>query len=114
LTHGLIKRIYRLTSNTADCEQNLKDIWLRLRHRGHSSATLQPIFDSGYANQLMISDKITTSSSKIIFLHVSYHPANPPSRVLLQHHFRDLLQQPRGEIPLPCLRNCNNYPCGIK
>jgi hypothetical protein len=37
----------------------------------------------------------------------------PPSRVL-QHHFRDLLRQPRGEIPLPHLCNRNDYQCGIK
>jgi hypothetical protein len=113
LIHGLIKRIYRLTTDPADCEQNLKDIWLRLRRRGYSSAALRPLFDSGYANRLTTSDKIDPSTKEIIFLHVPYHPANPPSRVL-QHHFRDILRQPRGETPLPRLRNKRAYACGIK
>lgn len=112
LIHGLIKRIYRLTSDPADCDTNLQDMWCRLRCRGYSAAALQPLFASGFANRLTTAPKTTSSSHDTVFLHVPYHPANPPSRVL-QHQFRDLLRQPSGEIPLPRLRNKNDFECGI-
>jgi hypothetical protein len=113
LIHGLIKRIYRLTSDPADCENNLQDMWLRLRRRGYSSAALQPLFSSGYATRFTTSVKTPASSAETIFLHVPYHPANPPARAL-QHHFREILRQPLGDAPLPQLRNNNEFPCGIQ
>jgi hypothetical protein len=116
LIYGMIRRVYRLTSDPADCQAYLRKFYARLRYRGHPGQTLLPLFEAGLANRTKPPrpKQSTESNATTLFLHIPFHPANPPSS-LLQDTYRNLLAHPRKATPLPQIAN-NHFgaKCGVK
>ncbi len=117
LIYGMIRRAYRLTTDPVDCRKYLSQFFTRLRYRGYPEQTLLPLFQAGLDNRLKpprSSKKIANTPNDTLFLHVPYHPANPPSRKI-QESFRDVMLYPKAATPLHQITNLNEgTPCGLK
>jgi hypothetical protein len=119
LIYGMIRRVYRLTTDSADCRVYLGKFFTRLRHRGYSKQTLLPLFQAGLDNRRKPprsskEQKKNATLHDTLFLHVPFHPANPPSRKI-QETFSDVLLYPRAATPLPQIRNLHEgVACEIK
>jgi hypothetical protein len=113
----MIRRVYRLTSDPADCKVYLRKFYTRLRYRGYPRQVLVPLFKAGLENRLKpprSSKKSTTTPKDVLFLHVPFHPANPPSSAI-QEVFRSTLLYPHAATPLPQIENLHlGRPCGLK
>jgi hypothetical protein len=113
----MLRRVYRLTSDPADCRDYLSKFFTRLRHRGYSKQALLPLFQAGLDNRLKparSSKKKAVAPGGTLFLHIPFHPANPPSSKI-QETFRDVLMHPRAATPLPQIRNHNEGTrCNLK
>jgi hypothetical protein len=117
LIYGMIRRVYRLTTDPADCSDYLRKFYTRLRHRGYPKQVLQPLFQTGLENRTKPPrsnlDK-STNPTDTMFLHVPFHPANPPSSAI-QELFRDVLLYPHAATPLPQIANQHfGTRCGLK
>ena len=95
LIYGNIFRITRLCTYAKDRDKSIQDFYLRLQNRGYSRRTLKPLFAKALYNAINKSDrKNDKADMNRFFLHVNYHPNDPPSRTF-QHLFRTKLLQPR-------------------
>jgi hypothetical protein len=115
----MICRVHRLTTDPADWSNFLRKFYIRLRHRGYPKQVLVPLFQAGLENRAKPprgNDKTqeATTPTDTLFLHVPFHPANPPSSAI-QEIFRDVLHYPRAATPLPQIENLHvGTPCGLK
>jgi hypothetical protein len=107
---GMTKRIYALSTEHTDRVQSLRRLFLRLCNRGHSAATLRPLFTNAikkaHANKPAITDPY--DDEKRCYLHLDYHP-NDPSSTVIQKIFRNTMLRPHGEPALPKLRSMKGY-----
>ena len=111
LVAGYLKRVSELTTSTSDQRDQIARLFRRLRQRGYTAHTLQPIFKTAWTKQLSRS-ATTAAKPPVLVLHNAYHPGNISSRQI-QQLFRDkLLEAP--ETPLPQLRNFAGTQFGIK
>jgi hypothetical protein len=112
---GMFYRIQRLTSDpTARLEQTRR-LYKRLRLRGHSAATLQPLFETAVIKtqqQKPPSLPIPPTTFSPLFLHVPFHPCDPPSQHL-QQNFRRSLLYPRNQPPFSSLRTADGHAIPI-
>jgi hypothetical protein len=123
LVYGSITRIYRLTSDRNVCKDNLNDLFLRLKARGHKSDQLLPLFKDALlrlrTRQLQAETQADATleekeetEEKRVFFHLQYHPMDPPSNHI-QQLFRDELLLPRGShVPLSGIPNHKNARIG--
>jgi hypothetical protein len=109
---GQVTRIFRLTSSTSDCEASIRSFFRRLRERGYTSCTLLPLFHDALQRVQTSRCAPCDDQEGRIFLHLQYHPHDPPSQVL-QQLFRDCLLSPANEPPLQSLCNLNDAPIQI-
>lgn len=117
LIYGRILQIHRLTSKTINQRRQIKSLLSRLCARGYTRQWLLPLFRSALSSVLSRPSTITLQSStessdNSLFLHVGYHPSDPPS-VTYQRAFESILARPIGATPLPFLRNRVNASLGI-
>ncbi len=103
---GMTKRIYALTTELSDQEQALRRLLLQLRNRSYDPFILRPLFQlaisKAHSNQATTTD---SNNEKVrCFLHLIYHPKDPPSQSI-QKIFRKTLLKPLGEPSLPDLRS---------
>lgn len=101
LIAGTILRIRRLTSKLETIVPTIKKFYQRLRARGYTKQIIEPIFRESFLKR---TPKMARSNESSLFLHLLYHPRDPPSRNI-QQHFRDSMLHPPRETPLPKLRN---------
>ena len=117
LIYGMIQRAYRLTTDSIDCQRYLRKFYTRLRFRGYPKNTLQPLFEAGLANRAKPprnQRRKLNPPSTTLFLHVPYHPANPPSSAL-QEAYRTTLLHPKAATPLPQIANTHlGANCGVR
>ena len=109
LIAGMIHRIFRLNSNKSNIKPALNDFYKRLRARGYTERTLRPLF-TRYIEQVacrLIVESTKGNTANCLFLHVPYHPCDPPSQAL-QKCFANAMLQPLGEPPLADLQNNDN------
>ncbi|KAL7487967.1 hypothetical protein ACHAW6_016072 [Cyclotella cf. meneghiniana] len=106
LIFGHILRLHRLCSRNQDIQQKTHDHLNRLIQRGHPISKLIPVFKQAQQRAtLLLSQKQTntpeipkTSSAKI-FLHLPYHPQDPP-RSTIQHLWNSTIMNPPCQPPL--------------
>ena len=134
---GSIYRIYRLTSEDKDRVSMVQQFFSRLRRRGYQAEFIKPIFQEGlrrygsrdfYACTAAPStamtdmlhtdhDALTTTTEEkqdTLFLHLPFHPQNPPSS-WLQRTFQECIYQPGPkEKPLEELVNNEGGKMPIK
>eukprot|EP00956_Cyclotella_meneghiniana_P031504 scaffold82847_cov56-Cyclotella_meneghiniana.AAC.1 len=90
LIFGNILRIHQLCSRDDDINDRLRVFFRRLRHRGYSSEALLPIFQKAVDNakkylrtspesRLAAKRAQAEESKRRVFLHLPYHPNDPPS-----------------------------------
>ena len=102
---GGVLRIYDLCSHDSDRRRLLNKFYRRLRQRGYQRSNILSFFDQGlHLARVRYVDKRIVEKEKIdqrqrVFLHLPYHPQNPPSSVL-QRVFREHLSNPSDDIPL--------------
>jgi hypothetical protein len=109
LITGMLKRIYRLTSDAADKKSSVVDLFHRLQARGHQASDILPMFKSALLSANKPPPAITTgilfATAPPVICHLPFHPKDVSSRVI-QAAFRSTpLLHPKGEPPLPGLRN---------
>jgi hypothetical protein len=118
LIYGMVRRVYRLTTDPLDCQDSLRQFYRRLRFRGYPKTTLLPLFTAGLANRFKPPRKKketqSTSPNDTLFLHVPFHPANPSSAAL-QETYRNVLLHPEAATPLPQIANTHfGNECGVR
>lgn len=129
LIHGMIRRIFLLTTSSDDITNALRVFFSRLCARGYSPNQLQPLFitaiekakkitlPSDPAFSAITSQEPTYSlldtddEEKRVFLHLPFHPKDPSS-TQIQQLFRETLLHPPGEPLLSSLRNRNESCIG--
>ena len=110
LITGRVRKIWQVTSELEDRHRLLRLLFTRLCARGYDSNWLRPLFID--ALQRVASKSMTPPVPTIVlvkdadplFLHVKYHPCDPPSSAL-QQIFRNTVLSPPNEPPLPTLQN---------
>ena len=121
LIAGMIHRIYHLTTIDTHFKTAIHSFYKRLQVRGYSDKTLLPIFNT-YIKQLYVnkSNKTNTATQRTdthteqcVFLHMPFHPNNPPSSHI-QQIFRDTILSPGKEPILTTLRNFSGKQCTIQ
>jgi hypothetical protein len=121
LVYGSITRIYRLTSDSNVCQDNINALYLRLKARGHKSDKLLPLFKDALHRLHTRSLQPETpaegtteeeTDEKRVFFHLPFHPMDPPSNQV-QRLFREEMQLPRGSnVPLSMIPNHKNARLG--
>jgi hypothetical protein len=113
LITGMLKRIYRLTTDTADQKSSVVDLFHRLQARGHQASDILPMFKVALLSATkpppppLITTGVFLPAAPPVFFHLPYHPLDVSSRVI-QATFRSTLLYPRHEPPLPDLQNFEN------
>jgi hypothetical protein len=82
---GMIQRIIQLTSEPSTRKAHVQRFFDRLVARGYLASRIKPIFDKRIA--LMASERSgvppdETEKSHPIFIHLQYHPLDPPLSVI--------------------------------
>lgn len=113
LITGMLLRIQRLTTQPTLRSTAVQNFYTRLRARGYSPETLLPLFRSSPANSRPHILNRCTNGNLPLFLHIPFHPCDPPSNVL-QRSFREKLLHPPGEPLLPNLRNKRGVAVGVE
>jgi hypothetical protein len=117
IIYGSIFRIRRLTTDLDVCHRNIQDLYRRLLKRGYPPSTLRPIFAEGLARDhsrqpAVLPDTDTPATPHPFFLHVPYHPQDPPSHEI-QRLFRETCISPAADaVPMSELCNSEGHPLG--
>jgi hypothetical protein len=115
-TIGMIKRFYSLSSFQSDFVRSVISFFRRLCTRGYCPNVLRPLFREAIQRAQTTRSRHEDDTDGRIFLHLQYHPCDPPSRVI-QSLFRDILLEPKDRAirghPLPICRNIVGAPTGI-
>ena len=113
--YGSIHRAKNLHSNPEDIPSFIKKTYYRLRHRGHSSKSLLPIFASAMSAILDGVKMCTpqphqnpTLDKQPLYLQLPYNPADP-HRLQLQKAFTDTITQPLNKKHISEIRTKNNF-----
>ena len=115
LIMGQILRIFCLCSYEDQMKKHIKNFFNRLIARGYKREQLLPLFEKAVDNaesykkrsdeEKILRKKAAQKASKNrLYLHVPYHPDNPPSSKL-QQLFRECISHPDGAPPLCELDN---------
>jgi hypothetical protein len=109
LIFGMIQRIFRLTTDTADQKSAAIDLFRRLQARGHQAADILPTFLAALANAAKPPTRLTNGDPDAppLFLHLRYNSFDVTSKSI-QATFRTFLLHPKNEPLLPDLRNSYN------
>ena len=106
---GNILRIFRLNSDEEDIIDDTKRFYHRFCQRGHTSESIKPLFLAGIKNARKFlatsqqeRDAIKLqkgeAASRTLYLHIEYHPQNPPSHEI-QQLFANTVLHPPGKRP---------------
>jgi hypothetical protein len=112
---GTFRRIQRLTSDSSLRLQQARKLYERLRLRGYTDTLLSPIFQDGIQSLSSPPTKARSNnkhSASLMFLHVPFHPLDPPSQEI-QRLARDIILSPNGQTPFGELCNANKAPIAI-
>jgi hypothetical protein len=111
LIFGMTYRIYRLCSDPSDRRRRVLALYRRLLGRGHSRSRVGALLSEALAHSTTQSQPPPPAieplyiSDDRIFLHLPFHPLDPPSREV-QDLFRHLLLfPPEGATPLADLQH---------
>jgi hypothetical protein len=110
LIFGNVLRIHQLCSAAFDIKKELKLFFHCLLDRGYQLQKITPLFQQaiGYATAylnclalkwLRMKSRKATEGRRQVFLHLPYHPATPPSKVILRL-WHNLVGTPQGNLPI--------------
>ena len=119
LVFGNVLRIHQLCSDEKDVMKELKLFLHRLLDRGYQSGQLTTLFQKAMDNakrylqrtaldHLRAKSKKETAHRRRVFLHLTYHPANPSSKAI-QKLWAERVANPPGQPPFSCLTNGSGY-----
>ena len=120
LVFGYIKRVEQSCSRDRDRVTAIRNLFRRLRHRGHSAASLRPIFAEALSLKPTVSPMNTAqtpaqdppANTRPLYLHVAYNPANPRASIL-QQAFETELKNPPDSAPLARMPNHRGRAFGV-
>jgi len=123
LVFGQLLRIFYLCSRLPDIQRHIKDFYDRLKNRGYSHNDILPIFERAAEhaeNFLLLTpddkkqkrEQKKCSNARKLFLHLPYHPHDPPSSIL-QRLFREHILFLADETPFFEVDIGNNAPVDI-
>ena len=114
LVTGMVLRIFRLCSRQRDVTSWLTKFYRYLLARGYQNDATLPLLEKGIAkattyisttDEQRQRQKMTKEKkNSTIFLHMKYHPCDPPS-ARLQQLWRRCVLHPPGRPHLTCLKN---------
>ena len=115
LIFGNVLCIHQLCSAATDVKKELKLFFRCLLDCGYELQKITPIFQQAINNamaylkrsaleQLWMKSRKDIASCQQVFLHLPYHPANPPSKAI-QRLWYHLVGIPPGKLPLNKLTN---------
>jgi hypothetical protein len=115
LIFGQVLRIRRLCSLSTDADDKISQFFERLRNRGHSVASLVPLFTRAEQNALRyinrtpedierLKQKKWIESRKQVYFHLQFHPENPPSSKI-QDLWKKHVSHPPNDVPLSLMKN---------
>ena len=123
LVSGMVLRIYALCSRAKDIDNELCFFFGCLLDRGYPSEAMVQLFikamdnatkylsqSPAYRKRKKLEKK--EASRRRVFLHLPYHPQNPPARVL-QEVWHRLVSAPNRKTPLNRLTNYDGYTVPI-
>jgi hypothetical protein len=125
LIFGNVLRIHQLCSAAVDTKKELKLFFHCLLDRGYQPQKITPLFQqaidnaTAYLNRLALKrlcmkSRKATDGRRQVFLHLPYHPANPPSKVIQRlWHNLVVVGTPPGYLPLNKLTNWQGYDIPI-
>ena len=128
LIHGHFYRVIMLCTHQHDITRELSTFFTRLLDRGYTPEYLLPIFLSAekkaYSHRHLRLQQLTHPAATLprpsqqntndsTFLHLQYHPANPPSSTI-QDIWRKTVLTPLMKPPLYHLRNRDGHLIDIK
>ena len=116
---GNVLRIFRLNSNESDIVQDVLEFYRRFTRRGHTHTILKPLFNKAIANARKYMETSQAQRDKRkqeqleaarrrLYLHIEFHPQNPPPHVI-QQLFTETVLRPPGETPLNQIRGSFGY-----
>ncbi len=120
LIFGNVLSIHQLCSAAANTKKELK-LFLKylLNQLNHLNPLFQQAFDNATAylkcsalKHLQLKSRKTIDSLQKVFLHLPYHPANPPSKDT-QKLWYNQIGTPPGKLPLNGLTNWQGYDISI-
>ncbi|KAL7475238.1 hypothetical protein ACHAW6_001161 [Cyclotella cf. meneghiniana] len=125
MLHGLITgsilRFYRLC--TADATQKTQQLYTHVIQRGYTREHLLPLFHKAHAhaktyisctrvdNELICQQKLISSRQRV-FLHLPYHPDDPPAHTI-QLLWKTHVSKPTNEPKLSEMTNYQMAPTPI-
>jgi hypothetical protein len=123
LIFGQVLRIRRLCSLSTDADEKISQFFERLQHRGHTTASLVPLFSRAEKNASRFINRSTEDidrlkqkkwidSRKQIYFHLQFHPENPSSRAI-QEIWKKHVSHPPKETPLSQMKNLDNERVGF-
>jgi hypothetical protein len=124
LIFGHILRYRRLCTFQKDADDKIKEFKERLIARGHSRATLLPLFQRAEENAAAYlartpAEHEETRHKKLvenlnqIYFHFQYHPEDPPASAI-QRLWQEYISEPPGDTPLAECLNLIDAPMGPK
>ena len=84
------------TSNKNDIAPAITKFYKRLCASGYTNNVLRPLFSQHYVLAQQSHSVVPSNSSDCLYLHVLYHPMNPPAWKI-QYIFHDTMLSPPGE-----------------
>ncbi len=123
LIFGNVLCIHQLCSAAVDIKKEVKLYFHCLLDRGYQPQNITPLFQQAIDNAtayltclalkwLCTKSRKATDGCRQIFLHLPYHPANPPSKVI-QRLWHNLVGTPPANLPLNKLTNWQGYDVPI-
>ena len=123
LVIGQVLRYYQLCTRESDAQDHMKELYKRLRDRGHTRENLLPLFRKGLHRarkfkELPLEERLAGSNVQSrkqdsVFLILPYHPDDPMSYEI-QRLWQSIVAQPYDEQPLSEIRNLQtNTPIGV-
>ena len=115
LIFGNTLQIHRIWSTPQEIQKNTQAFHRRLTNHGYPNTTIMPLFQKATQNALAYiacspndhttrQCKLKDKTDNTIFLHLQYHPQDPPAHDL-QHIWRQTVATPLGKAPLPTMKN---------
>jgi hypothetical protein len=124
LITGSILRYYRLCTHSADAIQQSQRLYHRLIKRGYTPEKLIPLFHLAHAhaqayisrnhpNPNPIDQQQPTTPQQRVFLHLPYHPDNPPAHTI-QSLWKTHVAEPPTQPKLSEMENNHQAPIPIR
>ncbi|KAL7502226.1 hypothetical protein ACHAXN_000240, partial [Cyclotella atomus] len=123
LIFGQVLRLRRLCTLSTDADVKIHQFYERLRHRGHTDESLQPLFRRAEENALnyinrsaedreRLSKLKSIDSQNQVYFHLQFHPEDPPSRDI-QRIWQEHVSHPKNETPLSLCKNLDDERVGF-